>query len=78
MNMQQNTGDDSPLIDLGSLAAEPPASSVREELNATTPAPEGDLPPDTGGIVSPDHAQAAPAPDTKGAGPRDHPPVAPD
>lgn len=44
-------------IDLGETARTDSAASVEQERDAV-----GDQ-PDTGGLVPPDHAQAAPAPD---------------
>ena len=73
----QERSDGGPRLDFGDLAAEPPATSTREERESTSTS-EGSDSPDTGGVVSPDHSQAAPEPDSRGVVPRDHPPVAPD
>ena len=74
--MEPRPDDDAPLPGFGELAAERPSRSVRKELDAASPGEQ--LPPDTGGVVSPDHSQAAPDPETGDVVQRDHAPVAPD
>ena len=51
------TAPDEPTRSLADTAGESPAESIRREREAL-----GDQ-PDTGGLVSPDHSQAAPAQD---------------
>ena len=73
----QPRSDEGPRLGFGEIAAEPPAETIREELRSTSTS-EGSDPPDSGGVVSPDHSQAAPEPDMGYVAPRDHAPVAPD
>ncbi len=67
--MHPRPDDEAPQLDFGAVAAEPPSRSARKELDAASP--DGQVPGDTGGVVSADLSQAGPEPEASEIMPRE-------